>query len=403
MTAEIALLNRKAVALAADSIVTLSNNSVSKSYDSAEKIFELSRNKPIGLMTYNNTEILQIPIEILVREFREEFDDEVPTIESVWSQFKKFLQVENQKYPQSNKYFKLLVTPYLNHLEEKPDNEKEEALKKLKQNLKPIDGFLQKIENKHFEQVYGIEIRNLIKEKFPKIDSLLVNHPDLYWKLQDLALEIIRSNASSPLKTGVVFAGFGNEERFPSLFSVEIDGFYFGETRIVKKQKWVINRENTPSAIVPFAQKIMPERFIFGIDTEYEKNIHSILFHTVDLILNLFNGPTPDQKSQIKQMTETHLRQELETLKKATSQNLRVIDHFSKKELAEYASSMVNFTSRYHRYSNLFESVGGPIDVAILSKNEGFVWINRKRYFDLDLNPSYCERRAKLGIKTKQI
>jgi len=33
--------------------------------------------------------------------------------------------------------------------------------------------------------------------------------------------------------------------------------------------------------------------------------------------------------------------------------------------------------------SDDFESVGGPVDVAVISKNEGMIWIKRKHYFDL--------------------
>jgi hypothetical protein len=32
------------------------------------------------------------------------------------------------------------------------------------------------------------------------------------------------------------------------------------------------------------------------------------------------------------------------------------------------------------------ETVGGPIDVAIISKGDGFIWIKRKQYFDSKLN-----------------
>ena len=32
------------------------------------------------------------------------------------------------------------------------------------------------------------------------------------------------------------------------------------------------------------------------------------------------------------------------------------------------------------------ESVSGPIDVAVISKGDGFVWIKRKQYFDPQLN-----------------
>lgn len=125
MTAEIALLNRKAVALAADSIVTLTGNSVYKTYDSAEKIFELSRNKPIGLMTYNNTEILNIPIEIMIREFRKKFNEDVPKIECVWAQFKEFIINESNNYANIEDYQKThltyLITPLFLNLEKASD------------------------------------------------------------------------------------------------------------------------------------------------------------------------------------------------------------------------------------------------------------------------------------------
>jgi hypothetical protein len=35
------------------------------------------------------------------------------------------------------------------------------------------------------------------------------------------------------------------------------------------------------------------------------------------------------------------------------------------------------------------ETVKEPIDVAIISKGEGFIWIKRKHYFDQKLNPHY--------------
>jgi hypothetical protein len=38
--------------------------------------------------------------------------------------------------------------------------------------------------------------------------------------------------------------------------------------------------------------------------------------------------------------------------------------------------------SKYH-------PVGGPIDVAVISKGDGFVWIKRKHYFKPELNPGF--------------
>lgn len=57
MTAEVAVLNRSAVALAADSAVTLSGldpaSGVDKIFQNENKLFELSKNFPLGLMIYN--------------------------------------------------------------------------------------------------------------------------------------------------------------------------------------------------------------------------------------------------------------------------------------------------------------------------------------------------------------
>jgi hypothetical protein len=72
MTAEIAIANRTALALAADSAVTIRVGNKTKIYDSAEKIFELSRKQPIGLMIYNNVEFVNVPLDVVIRKFRDE-------------------------------------------------------------------------------------------------------------------------------------------------------------------------------------------------------------------------------------------------------------------------------------------------------------------------------------------
>jgi len=41
------------------------------------------------------------------------------------------------------------------------------------------------------------------------------------------------------------------------------------------------------------------------------------------------------------------------------------------------------------------ESVGGPVDVAVISKGDGFVWIKRKYYFDSDINKHFFDKYYK--------
>lgn len=35
------------------------------------------------------------------------------------------------------------------------------------------------------------------------------------------------------------------------------------------------------------------------------------------------------------------------------------------------------------------ETVGGPVDVAVISKGDGFIWLKRKHYFDDRLNQAF--------------
>lgn len=70
MTAEIAIMNKTAVALAADSAVTIGG----KIYNTANKLFALSKYHPIGIMIYGNAELTGVPWETLIKIFRDNLE-----------------------------------------------------------------------------------------------------------------------------------------------------------------------------------------------------------------------------------------------------------------------------------------------------------------------------------------
>jgi hypothetical protein len=72
---------------------------------------------------------------------------------------------------------------------------------------------------------------------------------------------------------------------------------------------------------------------------------------------------------------------------------VRVVAVLPKDELAAMAEALVSLTSVRRRLSFQVETVGGPIDVAVISKGDGFIWIKRKNYFDLALNPHFLSRQ----------
>ncbi len=65
---------------------------------------------------------------------------------------------------------------------------------------------------------------------------------------------------------------------------------------------------------------------------------------------------------------------------------VQMVASLPKDELASMAEALVNLTSFKRHVSDQKETVGGPIDVAVISKGDGLIWIKRKHYFDPKLN-----------------
>lgn len=70
---------------------------------------------------------------------------------------------------------------------------------------------------------------------------------------------------------------------------------------------------------------------------------------------------------------------------------LKIVDYPPKEELAEMAETLVNMTSFRKRISINAETVGGPIDVVVITKGDDFIWIKRKHYFKPELNYAFFQ------------
>ena len=96
--------------------------------------------------------------------------------------------------------------------------------------------------------------------------------------------------------------------------------------------------------------------------------------------------------------TVEHFRDQLNDLleKENLQPIMSIVGRLPKEELAEMAEALVNLTSLKRRVTPAAEIVGGPVDVAVISKGDGLVWMKRKHYNAAELNPRYFERDRKL-------
>lgn len=73
MSAGICIMNKQAIAMAADSAVTVGEHAVI--HNSANKLFSLSRLVPVGLIIYADAALKSVPVEIIVKEYKRKLGD----------------------------------------------------------------------------------------------------------------------------------------------------------------------------------------------------------------------------------------------------------------------------------------------------------------------------------------
>jgi hypothetical protein len=115
MTAEIIVMNKNAIALAADSAVTFQVPSEEglkqKIYNTTNKLFTLSKYHPVGIMIFGNSEILNVPWEVVIKTFRQQLGMKVhKTVEEYAIDFISYVGKFFTDRDQENHFFQDLVS-----------------------------------------------------------------------------------------------------------------------------------------------------------------------------------------------------------------------------------------------------------------------------------------------------
>ena len=222
-------------------------------------------------------------------------------------------------------------------------------------------------------------------------------------KLLQLAFEATRKDYFSLGSTGIVIAGFGEQEIFPHLLNYRLEGFVFGELKykLLKEKKisYTSDKREGTAVITAFAQREMVDSFISGIEPNMEDAIFGIIKQVltgyqeqIQTHLNItFND---EQVKEIENLGNDLYKSIEDAVEEYQEKNyidplLGIVRSLPKEELAEMAETLVNLTSFKRRVSRATESVGPPIDVAVITKGDGFIWMKRKNYVDQVINARF--------------
>lgn len=416
MTSEVVVMNSLAVALATDSAATVSSGNDHKVYKSVDKLFMLSKRHPVGVMVHNNASLLGIPWQTILKIFRETLGtDELPSLIDYGKALIQYLNKNDHLFPwaaQKHFYLQMLETLYrgihtgvtsrvIRELQQgkKPDREAiahEMILEAHKDwEKEPAADCFDSDVGKELVDSASPDIHDLTTRSFPnlKLRGETVN------ALRDLAtFAISKRRIVSETISGLVIAGFGKGEYFPVMKTYELGEVYMGQLKYQEMHTERISVSNR-SFVKPFAHSDRVDTFLSGISPRFELRMVEEIVNlalrlpdeVIDAITDLSARKRQQWKERVRVQSEEAVTQIVERfadhrLKGHLAPIYEAITNSPKDELAQIAAWLVNLNSQQKRMSMGPETVGGPIDVAVISKGDGFIWIDRKHYFRPELN-----------------
>lgn len=420
MTAVAGILNKQGVAIAADSAVTVSGHRNRKVYNSANKIFTLSKFHPVGIAIYNSAQFMGIPWEIIIKEYRKQLGNKsFPTLIEYKDDFFKWLKENNFFLEEENNEFLFIDFQY----------------------------FVQAVINMHFKRNGPIEedfeekllvfLSNYIKNDVPKLKAIVslkdLNKTKTIRLLESLSpkiIKILEQNLHVKFKnknlkkllveayyaylthdqflqyTGIIFTGYGDKELFPRLFPVNVSIVIDGNLRYNDDERNnAIITNKSDSYIRPFAQTDVIDTVLSGISPELNYLSADVFGKFIDglikEIISIEGMPSEVQGHLSKLNVDEYVRNYQSRFNYIVQQRyvnplMGAVSQLSKEDLAEMAESLVYLTYLKRRFTMAEESVGGPVDNAVITKGDGFIWIKRKHYFDPELNQNFFGKYFKI-------
>lgn len=422
MTCEIVIMNKQAAVLAADSSTTvtqwLDGKKEERYFKGTNKVFQLSNHHPIGMMIFDTAQLQGVPWDVVVKDFRDKLRRKsFNELEGYAKELFDYVKSHRQLFPpefQKTSFlsdggraaslhylFEVITKETVKNAE--TDEDRRAAIDKV------LDDDIAKVDaeglSSHFEQSdldealasHSQELAKMLSERLKDFDYA---HLLDFEKLASLAVKFLFKRYRQYMdSTGIVLAGFGDNDYFPSFREYKCYGVLLGKFLFDEEDHRRVDR-NTPAVIKPFATTTMVYTFVVGFSVDVFNTVRD---ETRKILRKLADAIASEKKVElgddIESVIDSHLTQHTDEWTGSTASNhswplQRVIGSLPVDEMAELAETLVMLESLKEKVTQPTESVGGPIDVCVISKCDGFVWIKRKHYFERERNPQFFRRQA---------
>lgn len=435
MTAVVGILNKRGVAIAADSAVTRTHNrdgryKKQKFTKNGNKMLRMSNVVPVSIMLTGNGAFIGNQWDIVVRQYRRDRGDVChSTVEACVHDFFDYIAYNDIFW--NERRMRHWITENMEWLVNKVNENIPWDMSRIKQDgtfARPkgyYNAFIKvlKVEQKSFKkkgrcpqfEEYTIErfreyAKTYIDECF---EGLLKNESPFKISYTKEFLDSVREELEITLmdrlttrwedidSATLVFSGYGIEQEYPSLVSVNVCEGLDHRVNYHIHPKDIINiSDENPVAFCPFAQADVTKSIIRGQHMLWLKDIMKETKEKYrNAAENLFEKMFQEQNFEFLQMLAEVKYGDL--LLRYNKSIIRMLDmnqrewektlkDYDMKSMAALAQSLIELTGFQRILTFEQESVGGPVDVAVITKNDGFTWLNRKSwYHHKDVNGMY--------------
>ena len=440
MTAVVGILNKRGVAIAADSAVTRSRGRNQKVTKNGNKMLRLCNSAPISIMLTGNADFIWTPWDVIIRRYRQQRGDiEIDTVEDCVKDFFDYISQNNVFWNKElvSEWIKRSLENLINMINGELSWEvcrynMDGKMQMPKTYLKTFASHLLSAEKKFLKnsicpQFEGYTIQQFHEYVSPIIDDFFEekckkdedrpfdNSNEMYLQLltirnqieHTLMLSLITRSEEGPYAT-LVFCGFGTKENYPTLVAARVCEGLDNRVNyhIRPKDIFKIDDEH-PVAICPFAQDDVVKSTLRGIHRSFSGRMVSNINSVYQEILE--NGFCDGEQAELfddeffellRQVKTDDLNKKFHSLaKKVFDSNQhtweKALMDYDLQSMASLAGNLIELTGFHRILTFKQEGVGGPVDLAVISKTEGFTWLSRKSwYHHKDVNGQY----GKFGV-----
>ena len=417
MTSQVVLLNRTGVAIASDSIATLSSEGTAKPLSNEKKVFEVGENHKVLVLNQGNTMISGVPVETLLAKWALGLTEPMSNTFGYLENFLDFLEtLEVSQIPEMQQIYQTFVYAQLRTISDSVasyfDGDRpwwEPVQARFTEDATFLEEYSRRVSlevGKYSRILASLRELKLVDEDLNQSELLSkaaqMGNLDLavdLWFPPQVCTKYTRERLVRLMKEAVAkvpldvesdnlchlaFVGYGSEDIFPSIHSLAIESVYYGICR------WTGVRQASPydstkGIIYLMAQHKSIDAFLNGFHSSFLDNLKEVMPNAMLDEQNLNSDNPGKLRRKEQEMWKgfganifERLNFNFQVYKQRHREEFEhTVGHLGITELSKVAKSLLDIEILGTLNEANTATVGGAVAVANITLARGIEWENR--------------------------